>query len=120
VSLYSFAEALDYDVFANVLSVVDIVLCLSLVVIAFRRTRFHDRRKIVRQIDVASNARHLEGPVVTLLLIVAIITGATALFRDSEEYIVVLRAAVQAIRGILLAVGCLIGYGYWLQRVTWR
>lgn len=110
----------EYQWFAIGLSMFDALLYAALVAIAVRRAHFRDRRRVLRTVDVADNARRVEGPLLTILLVLALSSGISAFLIGTPEYLRIAGFTTALLRGLLAAVGLLVAYGYWLQRATWR
>lgn len=108
---------MTYQAFALVLSLVTVVMYVVLLYIAARRATL---RPDVRE-SVKSHARALEGPVITTLLFVAIVTlvAATAI-SSAGDYTRFAAFGIATLRGALAALGAWLLAWYWDKRTTWR
>lgn len=111
---------LAYAEFAALLSVVDVALYLVLLTIAFRRAAFRDRRAIARTETIAIHARFVEGPVITVLALIAIATAILAVNIGQADYAKFAGWFVAAVRGGLFFFGLWLAGWYWKVRATWR
>lgn len=106
---------MSYADFAQAWSVVLVAIYTALVVITLIRASLPVSRTEVIRV----HARYIEGPAVTMLLIVAVILWVSASSFDHEQWDLILRYVGAAIRGVLMALGgWLIAY-YWTTRRTW-
>ncbi len=110
----------SYQDFAGGLSVGLVVLYTALVLIAARRALYSGRRLVSEREIVAAHSRHVEGPALTMLLVLAVFTLVSAVNLDDPNYEMVIRLAVSFVRGTLFVGGLYIGAWYMTVRDTWR
>ena len=105
---------MSYQEFAAGLSVVGVALYSLLVGIAFRRARFGRPHE-----SVSDHARRVEGPLVTILLVVALGLLVSALVLNNPTYAETVRYVFGAIRGFMILAGVFVLWSYWQVRETW-
>lgn len=113
---------ISYQDFAVTLSIVVVVQYLLLLIIAARRAGFDERQaaKLPTPATIIKvHARFVEGPVVTVLFLVAILVGVPSLVIGSADYAAVAGLAVASIRGGLFFLGWWLLAWYWRERQTW-
>lgn len=108
-----------YDIFADILSVAVVLEYLALVLIAIRRSSFRDRRRSARANDITVHARMIEGPMLTILFIVAVVLLGTRIAIAWTDYYTVLRIGASLLRGALFIGGLWALGAYWQVRETW-
>lgn len=108
-----------YEAFADVLSVLVVLEYLALVLIAIRRSSFRDRRQSVREREITVHARMIEGPMLSILFIVACIIAGSRFALQWADYYTILRFAASLIRGALFIGGLWTLGAYWQVRETW-
>lgn len=110
---------MSYALFAQVWSVVVLVLWVALLSIAVRRASFRDRNGVHRMETVATHARYFEGPIVSFGLAMALITAVAATLIGTDDYARFVAIAIAFARGFLLPLGIGLLAWYWRERSTW-
>lgn len=105
---------IPYQVAALGLSFLTIVVYLVLLLIAARRAASRGRA------DVSIHARFIEGPLVTVGLLLGLFTLVSALNLNNPEYQDILVLTMAAVRGAVLAAGLYMLGFFWVVRDTWR
>jgi hypothetical protein len=109
-----------YPAFATLISAVLLIEYVTLVGIAWRRAHFRDNRYASIAELVTAHARRVEGPLLTVCLVVALALFVSALSLFWPEYGETARAlGLAAVRGALLVGGLYLLGWYWQVRETW-
>jgi hypothetical protein len=108
----------SYEDLAVVMGLADVVIYAALIVIVVRRMHIGSRRGLIYVEPVASHARRVEGPVVSLFLVASVVVLVLAMTSGALHDEIV-HLAVGALRGALLVLGSLTMLAYWELRDTW-
>lgn len=104
---------------AGVFTIIVVIECLALVLIARRRTRYAGRRASQAE-TIALHARWQEGPLAVALLVIALLTGASPLFATDSQRVLILGVAIAMIRASVFTIATFLLAWYWKVRATWR
>ena len=101
---------MDYQAFATTLSLVGVVTSGTVMLITLRRALVERRNSWIRRFD---------GPVTTVLFLIAVLTLIPAVLANSPEYVTVGRIAISIVRGLIVGISLLILGQLWVIRETW-